>query len=70
MARRLTLLPADVRPFLSPTEAAELVGVSRATIIRRIENGELEALQTQPVRGRYRIPRASLERYLDSLRTR
>ncbi len=70
MTTRVNLLPADVRPFLSPAEAAELLGVSRTTIVRRIESGELEALQTSPRRGRYRIPRGALERYLDTLRTR
>jgi excisionase family DNA binding protein len=57
-----TLTPEDTRPLLSPAKVAEIAGVSRKTIYREVERGEL------PVRhvGRQlRIDPADFDRYLE-----
>jgi excisionase family DNA binding protein len=39
-----TMTPEDVRPMLTPAEAARLANVSRKTIDREVERGSLRAL--------------------------
>jgi excisionase family DNA binding protein len=39
-----TMTPEDVRPMLTPAEAARLANVSRKTIYREVERGSLRAL--------------------------
>jgi len=58
------LLPADTRAFLTVEETAALLSLSVKTVLRRIADESLVAIRTGAVRGRIRIPRAALERYL------
>jgi excisionase family DNA binding protein len=54
---------ADTRPLLTPREAAELMAVSRKTIYREIDRGELPALK---VGHQLRIDPDELRAYLRS----
>jgi len=53
--------PEDTRPLLTPAEAAELANVSRKTVYREIDRGELPALH---VGRQLRIDPTDLSRYL------
>ena len=53
--------PEDTRPMLTPAQVAELANVSRKTVYREIDRGELPALH---VGRQLRIARADLGRYL------
>jgi excisionase family DNA binding protein len=50
--------------YLSISEAALLLGVSRATIQRRIASGELPATRLGARGNAVRIPRAALDAWL------
>lgn len=54
-----TQTPAHKR-FLSSSEAAEELGVSKSTVYRSIESGHLPAIRLQPL-GALRIPASALE---------
>ena len=56
-----TATPDDTRPMLSPAEVAELANVSRKTIYREIDRGELPAVH---VGRQLRIDPADLNQYL------
>lgn len=51
------------RPFLSPTECAELLGVSRATIYRYLKNNELKCVQFS---GKTKIRRSDINELFDA----
>ena len=51
--------------FLRPKEAAVVLGCSRQTVGRLVEDGELKAVQ---LRGWWRISQQSLERYIERLK--
>ena len=50
------------KPFLSPAEAATLLGISRATIYRHMASGIIRALQ---LRGRTIIRKSDIEKMFD-----
>jgi excisionase family DNA binding protein len=56
-----TLTADDPHPMLRPTEAAERLAVTRRTIYRLIDRGELRAVQVGSV---LRISHADLDSYL------
>jgi excisionase family DNA binding protein len=51
----------QVKPFLSPADVAEELGISSSTVLRMIHSGELPAILVSE--RIYRIPGASFERY-------
>lgn len=51
------------KPFLSPAEAATLLGISRATIYRHMAAGIIRALQ---LRGRTIIRKSDIEKMFDN----
>ena len=51
------------KPFLSPAEAATLLGISRATIYRHMATGIIRALQ---LRGRTIIRKSDIEKMFDN----
>lgn len=53
----------DKRLLLPVTEVAELLGVSRSTVVRAYEAGEFPVVK---FRGTYRVPRRFIERLLAS----
>lgn len=55
-----TVTLTSKRRMLTPEQVAELTGVSRSTVSRRIKNGELRAVK---VGNRNRIPYEEFERY-------
>ncbi len=50
--------------LLSVPEAARLSGIPARTLRRRIREGRLPALQAGPARGRFRVRRIDLARFL------
>jgi putative molybdopterin biosynthesis protein len=57
-----TMTAGDTRPLLTPAEVARLANVSRKTIYREIDRGELPACHA----GRQlRIDPADFDRYLE-----
>jgi excisionase family DNA binding protein len=52
---------ADKRMLLPVREVAEMLGVSRSTVVRAYESGEFPVVK---FRGTYRIPRRFVERLL------
>lgn len=52
------------KEFLSPTETAQLLGMSRATLYRYLLNGFIPAVQ---FKGKTKIRRSSLEKFLTLL---
>ena len=53
----------EVRPdLLTPAEVAELLRVSKRTVLRWVETGELRAFRFGP--RLLRIPRSEVERFL------
>lgn len=58
-AGEVVSLTAEV-PTMSPAEMADSIGISRATIMRRIEGGEIGCTR---VGSRYRIPLREVERF-------
>jgi excisionase family DNA binding protein len=50
--------------FYWPQEAAQMLGISAATVMTRIRDGELPAVRVSP--RLYRIPRAALERFVSN----
>ena len=54
------------KPFLSPAEAATLLGISRATIYRHMAAGIIRALQ---LRGRTIIRKSDIEKMFDNAPT-
>jgi putative molybdopterin biosynthesis protein len=57
-----TLTPEDTRPLLTPAEAARVANVSRKTIYREVERGELPA---RHVGRQIRIDPADFDYYLE-----
>ena len=57
-----TLTPEDTCSLLSPAEVAAIAGVSRKTIYREVERGELRATR---VGHQIRIARGDLDLYLE-----
>lgn len=53
MAARRAELPVTDKRFLTPAEAAELLGVATVTLYRAVQAGEFPAVK---IRGRYIIP--------------
>ena len=53
-------MPAD--ELLNVSQIAKTLGVSRMTVYRMRDDGELPFIQ---VRGRYKCRRSEIERYLD-----
>ncbi len=51
--------------LLTPGDAAELLSISRSSAYEMIASGELPSIK---LRGRTRIPRADLERWIDKQR--
>jgi excisionase family DNA binding protein len=51
----------QIKPFLSPADVAEELGVSSSTVLRMIHSGQLPAILVSE--RIYRIPGASFERY-------
>jgi excisionase family DNA binding protein len=56
---------ARQRPFLSPAQAVELLGVSRFTVYRLIRSGQLPSIR---VGGQLRIPKRTLAQRLAETR--
>jgi excisionase family DNA binding protein len=56
---------ASERLFLSPAQAADLLGVSRFTVYRLIRSGQLPSVR---VGGQLRIPRRTLAQRLAETR--
>jgi excisionase family DNA binding protein len=56
------MTPGDTRPLLTPAEAARLAKVSRKTIYREIDRGELRALRAG---HQLRVDLADLVAYLE-----
>jgi excisionase family DNA binding protein len=54
--------------WLTVTQAAKLLGMSRWTITRRINEQELPAYQSKPGGGVYRIKRSDLDTYIQKAR--
>lgn len=54
---------ADKRMLLPVKEVAEMLGVSRSTVVRAYESGEFPVVK---FRGTYRVPRQFVERLLAS----
>jgi excisionase family DNA binding protein len=52
----------SVEQFYSPLEVADLLGLNRKAIYKAIDEGELAA---HKLRGRVRIPRSSLESWIE-----
>jgi len=50
--------------MLKVAEVAELVGLSRATVLREIRRGEFEAYRVGPTRSHLRVTRASVDAYM------
>ncbi|MBU0705478.1 MAG: helix-turn-helix domain-containing protein [Chloroflexi bacterium] len=60
-------MPQDDRPTLTTTQVMDLLGVSRSTVVRLVQRGELKAYkltlgQTSPLR----IYKDSVDELLDS----
>jgi excisionase family DNA binding protein len=55
----------EARPFLSPAEAAAMLGVSRYTVYRLIRSGQLPSVR---VGGQLRLPRRTLAQKLAETR--
>jgi excisionase family DNA binding protein len=55
---------APDKPLLSVEEAAEMLGQSRSSLYRAIKKGSVP-LPVYKIGGRYRIPRAAVERLLN-----
>lgn len=47
--------------FVTMAEAAEMLGVSKATMWRRVKSGEIEAFESQQDRRRKLVRRADIE---------
>lgn len=58
----MTHVQMDTRPWLTTAELAAAVGLSRFTLLREIQAGELKATRRGD-RGHYRITWAEAERY-------
>lgn len=54
---------ADKRMLLPVKEVADMLGVSRSTVVRAYESGEFPVVK---FRGTYRVPRGFVERLLAS----
>lgn len=52
---------SGVRPALTTTEVAAALGVSRRTVLRRVEDGSIRAMRLGKA---VRIPKAELDRLL------
>lgn len=52
---------ARVRPTLTTTEVAVALGISRRTVLRRVEDGSIRAMRLGKA---VRIPEAELDRLL------
>jgi excisionase family DNA binding protein len=52
-------------PLLTPSEAAELLGVGRSTVYELLQAGQIESVRIGRSR---RIPRVALVAYVDRLR--
>jgi excisionase family DNA binding protein len=48
----------------NPTEAAEILGISRSGIFRLMSSGQLESVK---IGGLRRIPASALEKYVESV---
>lgn len=57
-------MSVDLPAFLTVTEVAGLLRVSRMTVHRMIQHGEITAVRTGIGRGTYRIPASSLDEHL------
>ena len=55
---------------ISTGTAARLMGTSDGTIIRLIHEGKIRATRTKALRGHWRIERASLCEYIETIRER
>ncbi len=51
------------RSFFWPVDVARVLGVSRSTVYRWIEEGKLIAIK---IGGKYKVPRRSLIEFLES----
>jgi excisionase family DNA binding protein len=60
---RIGARSADKRMLLPVKEVAEMLGVSRSTVVRAYESGEFPVVK---FRGTYRVPRRFVERLLSS----
>ena len=54
---------ARLKPLISVEEAAELLGCSRSSLYRSISRGDIP-VPFVTINGRYRIPRAAVDRLL------
>ena len=63
------LLPTEVDSFLPVAHVALMLHVSSRTVRRWIRQGRLGAVRTSKVRGRFRVPRARLESFLEGAST-
>ncbi len=52
------------KPLISVEDAAALLGVSRSSLYRAIQRGDIPVAVIQ-INGRYCIPRRSVERLID-----
>lgn len=51
--------------YLTVREVADYLGISRWTVVRYVEVGELDAIKANGERGAYRVSMASVSAYLD-----
>ena len=56
------LLPDDNTVFYSAQQAAALIGVSKPTLINKLNKGEIPFIR---VGNLYKVPKSSLHTYLD-----
>jgi excisionase family DNA binding protein len=61
-----TITNTAARPFLSPAEAADVLGVSRFTVYRLVRDATLPAVR---VGGQLRLPRRALAQRLAETRS-
>lgn len=55
------------RQFYKVSEVAEMMGLSKITILQRIESGRIKAIKNDGKNGQYLIPVEEYERYIQSL---
>lgn len=62
-------IPSNIPPMLTPTEVADRLQVTTATVRNWIRAGHLLAIQTPGRRGVYRIPATALNALIQNNQT-